>query len=121
MRRRPQELIGEAQRHLEVKVKVVPAQPAFPACWADRGKGGQQSETGGDSHRRQTESNRPREKHTVRDSKVHHCISKGKCKHPSKSSATTHGTPTNRGENLPVPSREGGLHLQPLTTPPPTA
>lgn len=98
--------MGEAQRYLEVK--VVPAQPAFPACWADRGKGGQQSETGGDGHRRQTESNRPREKHTVRDSKMRHCISKGKCDYLIKTSASHMAShrPTDRGDNLQKSSKE---------------
>lgn len=55
--------MGEAQRGLEFEVKVVPAQPAFPACWADRGKEASRGRQGGDSQGKQTESNRPREKH----------------------------------------------------------
>lgn len=47
--------MGDAQRCLEVEVKVIPAQPAFPACWADRGKEGQQRETG---RRQPQETNR---------------------------------------------------------------
>lgn len=99
--------MGEAQTHLEVKVKVVPAQPAFPACWADRGKGGQKRETGGDSHRRQTESNRPREKHTVRDSRTRHCSSKGNREHPSEPPAQ--GAPTDSGDDLPTPGQGRGV------------
>lgn len=53
--KKPQELLGEAQRCLEVEVKVVPAQPAFPACWADRGRECQQRETG---RRQPQETNR---------------------------------------------------------------
>lgn len=86
--------MGEAQRCLEVEVKVVPAQPAFPACWADRGKEGQQSETGRrQPQETQTESNRPREKHTVRESKIRHCISKRKHEQSIKIFAIIRGIP----------------------------
>lgn len=110
--------MGEAQRHLKVKVKVVPAQPAFPACWADRSKGGQQSETGGDGHRRQTESNRPREKHIVETAK---CVTASQRANVITSlrfpqSHMAFHMPTNRADNLQIRVRRAHLHVQPLTT-----
>lgn len=103
--------MGEAQRCLEFEVKVIPAQPAFPACWADRGKGASRGRRGGDSHRKPTESNRPREKHTGRESKVRHCNSKHKHEQPRETPATLRGVPrTDKQYGCPpVPSREGGV------------
>jgi hypothetical protein len=64
--RRSHNLIDGGEHRSTSKVKVIPAQPAFPACWADRGQGGQQREIGRRQHRKQTEGHRPHEKHGER-------------------------------------------------------
>lgn len=108
----------------KVKVKVIPAQPAFPACWADRGQGGSRVRQGGDSHRKHTQKQQPHEKHRERESKTHLCILKSKREHPLTSFLQSHvaSTPFRRLARRPQACRrratntQAGTHAQPQPT-----